>query len=467
MPSLHVLVIEDEAAARQVLVSALCGAGYSADSAATAGEAAAKLARGDVDVALSDIQLPDGNGIELLRKSRSAGQDTAFVMVTAFASVESAVEALRAGAEDYIIKPVRHEEVLHRLSQIEAMRGLREENRALRRAASGAKPLYAFKCAEMMQVDRLIDKVAETGHTVLVTGESGTGKNVVARAIHERSARAERPFFLLNCGAIPDQLLESELFGHTKGAFTSADRAQKGLFLEAHGGTLFLDEVSELPLHMQAKLLNCIEDKEVRPLGSAYSRRVDTRIVAASNRDLRALVAEKRFREDLYFRLSLFEIALPPLRARRADLRGLIDFLLKANARAQGRTRTLRLDGEAEAMLLGYGWPGNVRELENVIARASILAEGDCIGIEELPMALAQSGDAAEDGRSLRELRHRFEADVVRRAVEEAGGDRKLAAARLKISLSSLYCKLNEANGPRDRVDEAPDDQGALHEIDK
>ncbi|MGE5094268.1 MAG: sigma-54-dependent transcriptional regulator [Betaproteobacteria bacterium] len=449
MPSLHVLVIEDEPAARQVLAAVVCEAGYVVDAAANAADASAKLAAGDVEVALCDIHLPDGDGIELLRRARSSGNDTAFVMLTAFASLESAVEALRAGADDYIIKPVRHAEVLHRLAQIEAMRGLREENRALRRAVGAAKPLFAFPGPEMAQVDRLVDKVAATDRTVLITGESGTGKNVAARAIHERSARSERPFFLLNCGAIPDQLLESELFGHTKGAFTSADRARKGLFAEADGGTLFLDEIAELPLHMQTKLLNVIEDKEVRPLGSGQARRVDTRIIAATNRDLRAEVSAGRFRQDLYFRLSLFEIAMPPLRARRGDIAGLIHFLLRNQENTYGRKRAFRLEPDAEAALLAHDWPGNIRELENVVARACIVADGDCITLDELPPELAarvtHAGQPGGPGApSLQAQRRRFEADVIRRAIEEAGGDRKLAASRLKISLSSLYSKLSE-----------------------
>ncbi len=473
MASLHVLVIEDETAARQVLATAVREAGYFVDAAACAVEAAAMLARGDVDVALCDIQLPDGDGIELLKQSRSSGFDTTFVMVTAFASVESAVEALRAGAEDYIIKPVRHAEVLHRLSQIETMRGLREENSALRRVVHGNKPLYSCTSNEMCQVDRLIEKVAPTDRTVLVTGESGTGKNVVARAIHDRSARRDGPFFPVNCGAIPDQLLESELFGHTKGAFTSADRSRKGLFLEADRGTLFLDEISELPLHMQAKLLNVIEDKQVRPLGSSHARHVDTRIIAATNRNLRALVGEGKFREDLYFRLSLFEIYIPPLRVRREDLCGLIQFDLGINERAHGGKRPWRLDPDAEAILLAYHWPGNVRELENVIARACILADGDRISLDELPSELvsanvrpAQTKATTGACDSLHDRRRTFEAEVLRNAIEEAGGDRKLAAARLKISLSSLYAKLSEAGDPHE-VSTHSEHDGERHEMHK
>jgi len=449
MPSLHVLVIDDEPAARQVLAAAVGKAGYSVDMAADVAEATEKLSGGDVDVALCDIQLPDGHGIELLKQSRASGLDTAFVMVTAFASIESAVEALRAGAFDYIIKPVRHAEVLHRLSQIQAISGLREENRALRKAVRESKPLYVFASPAMRRVERMVDKVAPTDSTVLITGESGTGKSVVARMVHERSGRRDAPFLAVNCGAIPDQLLESEFFGHTKGAFTSADRARKGLFLEADRGTLFLDEISELPLHMQTKLLHVIEDKEVRALGSGQVRRVDTRIVAASNRNLLELVGEGRFREDLYFRVSVFQIPIPPLRERPEDIQGLIAFLLRGAERARGAS-PLGIDPEAEELLARHTWPGNVRELENVITRACILVEGDTISIDELPAEIAQSAqrttaDAAPEANgSLREQLRKVQTDILLRAIKEAGGDRRLAAQRLEISLSSLYAKLNE-----------------------
>jgi DNA-binding NtrC family response regulator len=444
-------VIDDELAARQVLAAAVEAAGYSVDSAENVSQAAQKLARGDVDVALCDIQLPDGHGIDLLKQSRAAGLDTAFVMVTAFASVETAVEALRAGAFDYIIKPVRHAEVLHRLAQIEAISGLREENKALRKAVRESKPLYTFASAAMRKVEKLLDKVAPTDSTVLVSGESGTGKGVIARMIHERSGRRDAPFLSVNCGAIPDQLLESEFFGHAKGAFTSADRARKGLFLEADRGTLFLDEISELPVLMQTKLLHVIEDKEVRALGSGQVRRVDTRIIAACNRNLLELVNQGRFREDLYFRVSVFQIAVPPLRERPEDIRGLIAFALRANGRAKAGAPAIELDPDAEDVLLRYAWPGNVRELENVITRACILVEGNSISVDELPLELVHSVEtqplsrvnAADDG-SLRSQMRRLQTDIVLRAIREAGGDRKLAAQRLKISLSGLYSKLNE-----------------------
>jgi two-component system response regulator AtoC len=449
---MHILVVDDEPAVRQILAAAVAKAGYSVDQAANAAEAASKLARGDVDVALCDIKMPDGNGIDLVRNSRASTIDTAFIMVTAFASMETAIEALRAGASDYIIKPVRNEEVLHRLSQIEALRGLREENKALRNAVRDSAPkLYRFTSPAMLEVERLVSKVAPTDSTVLITGESGTGKGVVARTIHEQSARRDGPFLSVNCSAIPEHLLESEFFGHTKGAFTSADRARKGLFLEADKGALFLDEIGELPLHMQTKLLNVIEDKEVRPLGSEQARHVDTRIIAATNSNLSEKVSQGGFREDLYFRLSMFQIRIPPLRERQADIRGLLQFLLDGARLGTDGPRAIGIDPMAEEILLAYAWPGNVRELENVINRACILVEGDCITIGDLPPEVTKvtlpeyaANPTSSEKAYLREQLRKLEAGILLRAIDDAGGDRKLAAQRLGIGLSSLYRKLDE-----------------------
>ena len=452
MAFLHVLVIDDELAVRQVLAAAVSKGGYSVDQAASVAEAAAKLARGDVDVALCDLKMPDGDGIDLLRDSRASGIDTTFIMVTGFASLETAVGALRAGAFDYIIKPVHNEEVLHRLSQIEALRGLRQENVVLRKVVSESAPKrYQFTSPAMLEAERLVSKVAPTDSTVLITGESGTGKGVVARAIHEQSARRDGLFLAINCSAIPGELLESEFFGHTKGAFTSADHARKGLFLEADKGTLFLDEIGELPLPMQAKLLNVIEDKEVRPLGSEQVRRVNTRIIAATNANLLERVSQGRFREDLYFRLSMFQIPIPPLREQQADIRGLIQFMLRDAKSGSGESRVIEIDPMAEEILLAYGWPGNVRELENVINRARILAEGNCITVGDLPSQIVRvtsprltAGTTIAEKGYLREQLRTLEVDILLRAIDDAGGDRKLTAQRLGISLSTLYSKLAE-----------------------
>ena len=450
MPSLQILVIDDEPAIRQLLTLMLLRAGYEVESAASAEEASARLAKGEFDVALCDIKLPGMDGIELLRRTKASGSDVVFVMVTAFASMDTAIEALKAGAADYIVKPARNEEILHRLKQIEAMRGLKNENRALRDLVLGHREeWFRFRAPAMLELERMVKKVAPTESTVLVTGESGTGKGVVARQIHELSDRREAPFIPVNCGAIPETLLESEFFGHTKGAFTSADRARKGLFLQADGGTIFLDEIGELPLAMQTKLLHVIEDKEVRPIGGEQVRKVNVRIVAATNRDPQQMVAAGKFREDLFYRLSVFQIRVPPLRERREDIADLVRFMLERLGRGGAGARKLDLDPVAEELLVAYGWPGNVRELDNVINRAQILADGEIITPGDLPPEVARTaltgapvGTAVAGKGTLRDQLRRMETEAILNALREAGGDRRVAAQALGIGLSSLYRKL-------------------------
>jgi len=447
--ALNVLVIDDEAALRQIVAATLGKAGYAVEQASCVAEARTKLARGDFDVALCDIKMPDGTGLDVLRESKATGLNTVFVMVTASASMETAVEALRGGAYDYIVKPVRNEELLNRLAQIEAMRGLSEENKLLRAAVKcrGAAT-YRFRSPSMLEVERLVNKVAPTNSPVLITGESGCGKGVLARMIHEKSMRSAGQFVPVNCGAIPEQLLESEFFGHTRGSFTGADRARKGLFFEADGGTLFLDEIGELPMLMQTKLLHVIEEKQVRAVGSEQARHVDTRILFATNRDLRAMVEQGTFREDLYFRLSMFQIALPPLRERQADIRDFLYFLLQ-NSRDLATSSAVEIDADAEAILLSYPWPGNVRELDNVINRARILADSNRITVADLPAAIVGMpplmADDSGGESSLRLQLRRYEIRLLQEAISAAEGDRRVAAQRLGISLSSLYRKVGEA----------------------
>lgn len=447
---MHVLVIDDEPAVRMILCAAVKKAGYTVDSAQNVTEAATRLVRGDVDVALCDIHMPDGNGLDLVRSIKESGVDTQFVMVTAFASVETAVLALKAGASDYITKPINSEELAHRLAQLASMRGLRDENRALRKlVVNGPSRTFKFQSAAMLEVERMIFKVAATDSTVLITGDSGTGKGILAQRLHEESKRKNGPFIPVNCSAIPEHLLESELFGHIKGAFTGADRSRKGLFLQADRGTLFLDEIGELPLHMQAKLLHAIEDKSIRPVGGEEPRRIDVRIAAATNRNLEQMVKESTFREDLYFRLSMFHVHIPPLSERKGDIRGLIDYFIDGLGKESGRKMTL--DTEAEDLLLAYNWPGNVRQLENVINRAFILADGDQIRAADLPSDVTRVTDSdsfngvriSSDG-DLRDQVRRFEGALISRVLEETRGDRRLAAERLGIGLSSLYRKIDE-----------------------
>lgn len=448
---MHILVIDDERAVREILADACRQAGYSVDEARNCTEAASKLVRGDVDLALCDIKMPDGNGVDLMRSIKESGVETNFIMVTAFASMESAVEALRLGASDYVTKPFNVEEMLHRVQQIAALRGLREENRVLRKFAKADSDKFRFTSPSMAAVERLAGKVAPTESTVLITGESGTGKGVLARLIHEQSRRSEHLFLPVNCSAIPETLMEAEFFGHTKGAFTGADKARKGLFLQADLGTLFLDEVGELPMLMQTKLLHAIEEKEIRAVGSEQSRRVDCRIIAATNRDLSQMVKEGTFREDLFFRLSMFHIHIPPLRERKDDIRSLIRFILDRARDQRDAAACMTVSDEVERLLIGYPWPGNVRQMENVINRACILAEDNCITVDDLPPEIARTGTCAPihgtsiaTHRSLRDQLREFEAGVIYRMLDETSGDRRTAAQKLGIGLSSLYRKLEE-----------------------
>lgn len=450
---LQILVVDDEPAIRQVLVSTLRKAGYPVEQAGDGEEALEVITKGAIDVVICDIRMPGMDGIELVRRVRAQGQETLFLIMTAFASVNTAIEAMRAGAYDYMIKPLRKEDLLHRLVQMGNVIRLQDENRTLRQLIRGQGFLPLVSPA-MQRLDRQIRKVARTDHTVLITGESGTGKSVQAKAIHDASPRAGALFIPVNCGSIPDHLLESEFFGHVKGAFTGADRNKKGLFAEADQGTLFLDEIGELPLHLQVKLLHALEQNQVRAVGSEQFRKVDVRIIAATNKNLKTMVAEGSFREDLFFRLNVFSIQIPPLRERPQDLEVLIDHFLQRNGAKLGGGVVLSLAPEAREALLNYDWPGNTRELENALERAAILTEDGVITLEELPdpvVACAVVSSAGEeplaqrDAGRLRERMRNLEIELILQAIDEANGDRRQAARELGIGLSSLYRKLEQA----------------------
>ncbi len=317
MRSLQLLIIDDEPAIRQILSNAASTAGHSVSVAANGREALERLGKGDIDVAICDIRMPDISGIEVVEKARSQGIDTIFLMMTAFASVDTAIEAMRAGAYDYTIKPLRKEDFLNRLERLSDVIHLESENKILRKLVKKqSDKICPLVSPVMLNIERLMLKVAPTDSTVLITGPSGSGKGVIARSIHQNSERKERSFISVNCGAIPENLLESEFFGHTKGAFTGANKAKRGLFVEADQGTIFLDEIAELPINLQVKLLHVIEDQHVRALGSEQSRKINTRINDATNKDLNEMVNQGSFREDLYFRLNVFHIPLPPLKQR-------------------------------------------------------------------------------------------------------------------------------------------------------
>ena len=448
MPSLQILVVDDEPALRQILSKTVSRAGHSVSVAANGHDALQRLSKGDIDVAICDIRMPDISGIEVVEKAHAAGIETMFLMMTAFASVDTAIEAMRAGAYDYMLKPLRNEDVINRLEHLADVIHLRSENEALREIVLGQeKQACQMVSPSMRQVDRLISKVAPTDSTVLVTGSSGAGKGVVALSIHQQSLRANKSFISVNCGAIPENLLESEFFGHTKGAFTGAVKAKRGLFAEADQGTIFLDEIGELPLNLQVKLLHVIEDQQVRALGSEQSRKVNVRIIAATNRDLLQMVKDGSFREDLYFRLNVFHVPLPSLQERQEDIPALLEYFIQKEAVKMGVDTDIQFSPEARAHLLNYSWPGNVRELQNVVARSLILCENGRVELSDLPQNISLLEGVSKDGLetvqgTLKEILQAFEVKVIKKAIEDADGDRKVAASQLGIGISSLYRKL-------------------------
>ncbi|MBF0433988.1 MAG: sigma-54-dependent Fis family transcriptional regulator [Magnetococcales bacterium] len=455
---LQILVVDDEPAIRQVLMGMLSRAGYAVEQAVDGDDALELIEKGSFDLVLSDIKMPGMSGIELVRRVRALGLDTQFLMMTAFASMDTAIEAMRAGAYDYLIKPLRKEDVLRRLEQLGNVIRLQDENRTLRQIArASGKDFCPLASPAMRRIERQIQKIAATDHTVLITGESGTGKSVHARSIHAASSRSAGLFVPVNCGSIPEQLLESEFFGHVKGAFTGADRIKKGLFVQADHGTLFLDEIGELPHHLQVKLLHVLEQHQVRPVGSEEFRKVDVRIVAATNKDLQGMVREGTFREDLYFRLNVFNIHIPPLRERPQDLETLVDYFLSKNAAKFGDNVVFSLVAEARDAIMTYHWPGNTRELENALERASVLTEDGIIGLGDLPDVLTQFApqtvvtDNNQRGspQTLRERMLEIETQIMLEVINTCQGDRKQAAKILGIGLSSLYRKLELANVPK------------------
>jgi two-component system response regulator AtoC len=445
------LVVDDEVAIRQVLSSQITDLGHQVEHVGTGDAAVRRLGKGDVDIALCDIRLPDISGIEVIKRSVAANADTIFLMMTAYASVNTAIEAMKAGAFDYLIKPVRLEDIELRFSQLSEIMRLREENQRLRRMVpEQLDQVCALGSREARKVERIVSRVAMTEGTVLITGESGTGKGVVARSIHRQSLRSAYPLVEVNCGAIPENLLEAEFFGHLKGAFTGADRAKKGLLREADGGTILLDEIAELPLLLQVKLLHAIEDKVIRPVGGEQSRRIDVRIIAATNKDLETKVKAGEFREDLFYRLNVLNIELLPLRQRREDIGTLLDHFLAQGPKQLGVRSQFSIEPEARRLLISYNWPGNIRQLQNVVHRMLVLSESDTISVGDLPPQIAnasQSGGGEPSPSSTDSLRQqslRFEVSVIRKAIEDSGGDRQIAARKLGIGVSTLYRKLEE-----------------------
>jgi two-component system response regulator AtoC len=444
------LVVDDDDALRESLELFLASEGFDVAAAADGALALAQLERAPFDVVLCDLRMPGIDGFELLPQLLRIAPGLTVILMSAYGTRDLAIEALKRGAYDYLAKPFPPSEALLAIRKAQEREKLRRANVLLLRdleRAVGERPIVAAS-ANMMAVLELIERAAEFKTTVLLTGESGTGKEVLARALHAQSTRRSQAFVAVNCGAIPEALLESELFGHAKGAFTGADRARRGLFVEADGGTIFLDEIGELPLPLQVKLLRVLQEEEVRPVGESKSRAVDARVIAATSRDLSREVAEGRFREDLFYRLDVVRVTVPPLRERREDIPLLVDHFLASFRASLGKSVRSVAD-DALAKLVAYAWPGNVRELENVIERAMILTNDERITLRELPEnvrgdAAVVSPQARAGDYSLAAARRRFETDWIREALEAAKGNRTHAARLLGISHRALLYKLKE-----------------------
>jgi two-component system response regulator AtoC len=453
----RVLVVDDEENLRHMLQILLKREGYEPVGASSVDAAVGELAKHPFDVVLVDLRMPGRGGLELVDEVRRRKLDTTVVVMTAYGSREVAIEAMKRGAYDYLSKPFEADELVLLLRKAEERERLFRENQTLRRQlraggqeVEGGLGDMVAKSARMTEVFRTLRKIAEFKTTVLVGGESGTGKELIARALHQHSPRKDGPFIAVNCGAIPATLLESELFGHRKGAFTDANRDRRGLFEEASGGTLFLDEIGELPLVLQVKLLRVLQEEEIRRLGDIQDIKVDVRVVAATARDLVAEVQRGAFREDLFYRLNVVNLHLPPLRDRREDIPLLVaHFLERMNARMG--LSIAGVSPEAMRLLVEHEWPGNVRELENTVERAMVLCEGSQIDAESLPDKLRAGGKtptpapARDDADlSIKRASRRSEEDLIRRALVKTGGNRTRAAELLEISHRALLYKIKE-----------------------
>ena len=445
-PRGHVLVVDDDREMGEFLVDLLREAGYSAESYTTGADVLTAVEKTHPDVLITDLMMKQMQGIEVLRRVKQQDADLAVVMITAFGTVETAVEAMRLGAFYYLMKPFDNNDLLILVERALEERHLRTEVQRLQREVEAHFHFDQIigKSDAMQRVFDLMGRVKDSQVNLLLTGESGTGKDLIARTLHYQSGRKQARFVAVNCAAIPEQLLESELFGYVRGAFTDARQDKKGLFVEANGGTLFLDEIGEMPLLLQAKLLRVLEEREIRPLGSTKGEKVDVRIIAATNRNLEKAVSEGKFREDLFYRLSVVEINLPSLRERPEDLPLLIQHFMARSPHA-GRVR--RIAPEALRILLNYSWPGNVRELENTVERMLVLCQDEEITKADLSPRLTGSvphalglQTALQRRASLADL----EREYILLALEWSEGKRKDAADLLGIDRRTLYRKLLE-----------------------
>ena len=448
--SASVLVVDDEKTICETLAWYLQQHAYRVSTATSGAEALRLMESQAFDVIITDIIMPELGGLDLLQRARALNPGAMVVLITAYATVETAVQALREGAADYVLKPFKLDDLERRVQRLLEYRGAVRESGLGRRAVELAvfERTLVGKSAAMRLVFAQLAKISPTPSNVLITGESGTGKELVARAIHAESPRHARPFLPINCGAIPDALLESQLFGHVRGAFTSAVQASPGLFVAADRGTIFLDEIADLPLHLQVKLLRVIEEKQVWSVGGTKPVRCDVRIIASTHRDLANEIHAGRFRGDLFYRLNVVRIALPPLRERREDIPLLLEhFISRLNLKLS--RKFLGVDRDALHALMNHSWKGNVRELEHVLESAMILSEGNVIALGDLP-AHVVAGAAEPATVALRDVTRRAERRHIQAVLAQTQSDKKEAARRLGISLASLYRKLGELAIPAD-----------------
>ncbi len=449
--SQHILIIDDEANMRHMLSVMLSRQGYRVDPAADGEEGLGCLMDNVYDYILCDIRMPEMDGKTFLIRALEGHVTAPIIMMSAYGSVDTAVECMKLGAYDFISKPFKKDEIVMVLKKAEERERLKEENSQLREVAAG---LFSYggilsRNTRMQEIFSQIKKIADLKTTILVLGESGTGKELVARAVHQNGRRSEKPFVAVNCGAIPENLLESELFGHIRGAFTDASGDKTGLFEQADGGTLFLDEIGEMPLALQVKLLRVLQEGEIRRVGGSASQKVDVRVISATSRDLFTDVGAGLFREDLYFRLNVFCLELPPLRERVEDIPLLAEHFLRRYGK-NNDNQAVRIEPDAMRRLMAHRWPGNVRELENAVERACILCEGGRITSSCLPPAVClldksfpgESG--GEENLSIKKAEDIIERELIRKALAKTGGNRTHASKILEISHRSLLYKLKE-----------------------
>ncbi|MDR3205389.1 MAG: sigma-54 dependent transcriptional regulator [Deltaproteobacteria bacterium] len=467
-----VLIVDDEEHIRKIMSIMLGKRGYSCRTAASGAEALSAVERESFDVVFTDLNMPEMDGLGLLAKLRDVASDTLVIMVTAFASVDTAIKAMKEGAYDYIAKPFNEEEIVIVLEKALERGRLVNENKRLKKEIGLRSDASVFlgQSPAMTRVFDIIAKVAETKATVLITGESGTGKELAARSIHQNGPRSDKPFVAVNCGAIPQNLMESEFFGYVKGAFTGADKAKVGLVAEADGGTLFLDEVSELPLEMQVKLLRVLQEEEVKRVGENVPRKVDLRVVAATNKDLSEEVAQGRFREDLYYRLNVVRLKMPPLRERREDIPVLASHFL-ALAVKKNQLAPKKLSPAAIRLMCAQTFGGNVRALKNVLEQAAIMSDGAVIGPEDLPFGvdadpfIVQHAEGGDDlvlrlpkdwtdlKMALKNVTQLTEREIIGRVLAEQSGNRTRSAEILGLSRRALITKIGlySLDGPDPR----------------